>query len=382
MPDASHDAFGTRAVRAGLDDARSGGATDGALPRLERAVASLEGAHHAVAFASGAAVVAAVAQLAPAGTHILAGDDAGGVVSRYLDGVHGPVGGGVVQYADIAGDPEALWSGLAPTTRLVWLASPSSPWLRIPDVGIAALELRRWAHQAGPDVVRPRLVVDSTAVSPALGRPIALGADIAVHLGSCALSGLEGAAVGLASTSDETLAATLRFVRAAMGTLPTEAQAVEVLRGLPTLEVRMERQSSNAFAVARFLAGRPDVGRVRYPGLNAGPHAHLGHAVAARQFHIGGEPTFGPLVAFVPASGGHFHRTAAARATVVAEATRLFTDGRQPGGAASRIDVPVSAGGSRSGGPRSVDPALVWLSVGLEEPGDLLADLAQALDRA
>ena len=146
----------------------------------------------------------------------------------------------------------------------------------------------------------------------------------------------------------------------------------------------MERHSANALAVARFLAARADVAWVSYPGLADGPHAHPGAAVAARQMRLGGEPAFGGMVSFMP-GGGRRARADARRSgrVAVCEATRLFTLAESLGGVESLIEVPAAMTHmSVASSALAVDPALVRLSVGIEAPEDLVADLAQALDLA
>jgi cystathionine gamma-synthase len=174
-----------------------------------------------------------------------------------------------------------------------------------------------------------------------------------------------------------------------MGAVPGPFDCFLVLRGLRTLAVRMERHSANALAVARFLAARPDVAWVRYPGLADGPHAHPGATVAARQMRLGGantadgHPAAGGMVSFVPAAGGAHGRTAAERAVAICESTRLFTLAESLGGVESLIELPAAMTHmSVASSPLAVDPALIRLSVGIEAAEDLVADLARALDGA
>jgi cystathionine gamma-synthase len=145
----------------------------------------------------------------------------------------------------------------------------------------------------------------------------------------------------------------------------------------------MERHCANALAVARFLAVRPDVAWVGYPGLADGPHAHPGAEVAARQMRLGELPAFGGMVSFVPESGGPHGRSAAERAVAICESTRLFTLAESLGGVESLIELPAAMTHlSVASSPLAVDPALIRLSVGIEAAGDLVADLARALDGA
>jgi cystathionine gamma-synthase len=364
--------------RGGYEYARSQNPT---RARLERAVANLEGGRHGIAFASGSAATSAIAQLAATGEEILVGDDVYGGTFRYFERVHRPAGAGEARYLDLASGPDALWEGLTAATRLVWLETPSNPLLKITDIAAVATTIGEWAAQAGGPA--PLLVIDNTFASPALQRPLELGADVAFHSATKYLGGHSDTIVGIAVTNDDAVAERLRFLQNAMGAVPGPFDCFLVLRGLRTLAIRMERHSANALAVARFLASRDDVAAVRYPGLADGPHAHPGAAVAARQMTLAGERASGGMVSFIPAPGGAHARTAAERAIAVCEATRLFTLAESLGGVESLIEVPAAMTHmSVASSSLAVDPALIRLSVGIEAAGDLVADLAQALDRA
>ena len=159
--------------------------------------------------------------------------------------------------------------------------------------------------------------------------------------------------------------------------MPGPQDCFLILRGLRTLVLRMERHGENALAVARFLASRDDVAVVAYPGLHDGPHAHPAAALAARQMSGSG----GGMVGFVPAPSGG--RSARDRAIAVCEATRIFTLAESLGGVESLIELPaVMTHASVADSALAVPEAFVRLSVGIEAPGDLVADLRQALDRA
>ena len=364
--------------RGGYEYARTQNPTRG---RLERAVAELEGGRHGIAFASGSAATAAIAQLAAAGEEILVGDDVYGGTFRYFERVHRPAGAGEARYADLASGIDPLWEALNERTRLVWFETPSNPLLKVTDIAASAAAVAEWAAQAGSP--RPLLVVDNTFASPALQRPLALGADIVFHSATKYLGGHSDTVVGVAVTSDDDVAERLRFLQNAMGAVPGPFDCFLVLRGLRTLALRMERHAANAMAVARFLAARPDVARVSYPGLADGPHAHPQAAVAARQMRLGDTPAFGGMVSFVPAAGGRHARTAAERAVAVCERTRLFALAESLGGVESLVEVPAAMTHmSVAASSLAVDPALIRLSVGIEAAGDLVADLAQALDEA
>jgi len=364
---------GVNRPRRGHDYARSINPT---RDRLERAVAALEKGAHGIAFASGSAATAAIAQLAASGEEIVVGDDVYGGTFRYLERVHRPSGAGKARFVDLSVDPEALWEQLTASTRLVWFESPSNPLLKLTDIASAASTIRDRAAQSGH--ARPILVVDNTFASPALQNPLELGADIVFHSATKYLGGHSDTILGIAVTRDEALAERLHFLQNAMGAVPGPLDCFLVLRGLRTLHLRVERHVANATAIARFLAGRDDIERVFYPGLGDGPHAHPGAGLVGegRQMRGGGG-----MVSFIPRArpGGP---SAADRAVAIAESTRLFTLAESLGGVESLVEIPATmTHASVAGSELEVDPALVRLSVGIEHVDDLIRDLAITLDR-
>ena len=365
--------------RRGHDYARSINPT---RDRLERAVAALEKGTHGIAFASGSAATAAIAQLAASGEEIVVGDDVYGGTYRYLERVHRPGGAGEARYADLSAGPDVLWEQLTARTRLVWFESPSNPTLKLTDIAAAARTIRERAAQAG--TTPPLLVVDNTFASPALQNPLALGADIVFHSATKYLGGHSDTILGIAVTRDDAIAERLHFLQNAMGGVPGPLDCFLVLRGLRTLHIRVERHVANATAIARFLASRDDIERVFYPGLADGPHAHPGAALVGegRQMRAGGG-----MVSFIPRAAGSARSagggSATDRAIRIAEATRLFTLAESLGGVESLIEIPATmTHASVAGSTLEVDPALVRLSVGIEHVDDLIADLRGALDRS
>src|SRR6476659_1807429 len=305
--------------RGGYEYARSQNPT---RERLERAIAALEGGAHGIAFASGSATTAAIAELAGPGEEIVVGDDVYGGTYRYLERVHR--GKGVdARYVDLAAGPDVLWEALTEQTRLVWFETPSNPLLKVVDIAETVATVARRAAEGGR---RPLVVVDNTFASPALQRPLTTGADIVFHSATKYLAGHSDTILGVAVTSDDAVAERLHFLQHAMGGVPGPFDCFLVLRGLRTLHLRVERHVANATAVARFLAERGDVERVFYPGLADGPHAHPGASLVGegRQMRAGGG-----MVSFIPRPGGPAGapgaRSAADRAVAIAEATRLFT---------------------------------------------------------
>ena len=331
--------------RDGYEYARSQNPT---RERLERAIAALEGGTHGFAFGSGSAATAAIAELAGPGDEVIVGDDVYGGTFRYLERVRKPGAGITTTYIDLAGGEDTLWEALSERTRLVWFETPTNPLLKIVDIAAVAATVARRAEQGGR---RPLVVVDNTFASPANQRPLTLGADIVFHSATKYLAGHSDTVLGLAVTSDESIAERLGFLQNAMGAVPGPQDCFLVLRGLRTLHLRMERHTANARAICDWLRARTDVASVDYPG-------------------------FGGMISFVPARTG---RTAVERATAIAEGTKLFTLAESLGGVESLIEVPAAMTHmSVSGSPLEVDPALVRLSVGIEGIEDLIADLEAA----
>lgn len=360
---------GVNRPRGGYDYARSVNPT---RDRLQRAVAALEGGGEGIAFASGSAATAAIAELAPPGSEIVVGDDVYGGTYRYLERVR-RANGVDARYADLASGPDALWEAMTERTRLVWFETPTNPLLKIVDIAAAARAIRERFGDA-PD--RPLLVVDNTFASPALQRPLELGADIVFHSATKYLGGHSDTVLGIAVTRDAAIAERLRFLQNAMGGVPGPFDCFLVLRGLRTLSLRVDRHVANAQQVADFLAARDDVATVYYPGLSAGRHAHSGAAVAARQMRGPGG-----MVSFIPAAGGRHGRAGPERAVAIAEATRIFTLAESLGGVESLIEIPAQMTHlSVAGSPLQVPDDLVRLSVGIEAAADLIEDLRRALD--
>ena len=322
--------------------------------RLERAVALLEGGAQGIAFASGSAATAAIAELALPGDEVIAGDDLYGGTYRYLTRVAGPRGI-ATRYVDLSSGPDVLWEAMSERTALVWFETPSNPRLRTIDIAGVAEAVDRRAAEGGR---RPLLIVDNTFATPAIQRPLSQGADIVFHSSTKYLAGHSDTIGGIAVTSRDDLAERLRFLQNAMGGVPGPFDCFLTLRGLRTLALRVERHSSNGAAVAAFLASRSDIAWSAYPG-------------------------FGGMVSFIPAAGGRRGLTAAERAVAIAEATRVFILAESLGGVESLIEVAAAmTHGSVAGTQLEVDPALIRLSVGIEAAADLVADLTRALDSA
>jgi cystathionine gamma-synthase len=369
-PAATFAQEGVGRPRDGWEYSRTGNPT---RARLERAIAALDGADFGLAFASGSAATATVAALAGPGEELIVSDDVYGGTYRYFEHVLRE-SGIVARYADLGQFPaETLRSLLSERTRLVWLETPSNPLLKLIDIAEISEALR---GRSGARGEAPILVVDNTFATPLLQRPLEIGADISLYSATKYLGGHSDAVVGLLATSRADLHERLRFLQNAAGAVPGPFDCYLVLRGLRTLALRMERHGTNARQVADALAARGDVTSVRYPGLAEGPYVHPQFALVERQMRgAGGMVSFEPA----PAHG----RSAEERARRFCELTRVFVLGESLGGVESLVELPAAMTHASVAGSTLEPPAaLVRLSVGIEHPDDLVADVLQALDSA
>jgi cystathionine gamma-synthase len=326
---------------------------------LETCLAALEDARHGVAFGSGMAAITALAMTLRSGEgRVVIPDDVYGGTFRLFDKVTSGLG---LEYATVdMSDLEAVEESLAGGAGLVLAESPTNPRLGILDLRALA-EL---AHAAGA-----RFVVDNTFATPYLQRPLRLGADAVVYSATKYLGGHSDLVMGALTLDDDELAARLRFVQGSAGAVPGPFDSWLLLRGLKTLGVRMRQHCENAGQVAGALEERPAVTRVHYPGLERFP----GHELAARQMDAAGSPLYGGMVSFETESEELALR--------VCERTRLFFLGESLGGVESLIEHPARmTHASLEGSGIEVPRTLVRLSVGLEHPEDLIADLEQALE--
>lgn len=317
---------------------------------LERAVAALESGREAVAFASGSAATLAVFTLAAGGGRIVCSSDCYHGTAKQLREIL-PRWGATAEFVDTT-DVDAVRRALEPGATLLWVETPSNPLLRVSD--IAALAEVAHAHGV-------LLGCDNTFASPVLQQPLALGADLVMHSTTKYLGGHSDVLGGIVVVREASAELErLRHFQGAGGGVPAPFDCWLLLRSLPTLPLRVRQQSANALTVARFLDADRRVGRAHYPGLER----HPGHALAARQMHDG----YGAVVSFQVPGG-------AAEALAVAARVSVFTRATSLGGVESLIEHRASMEGSLSRTPTN----LIRLSVGLEHPADLVADLDQAL---
>jgi cystathionine gamma-synthase len=340
----------------GYEYARTGNPTRSSL---EACLASLEGVPTAggggaLCFASGMAATTTVLQTLRPGDHLVLSSDVYGGTYRVVARLFAEWGltFTVVDMTSL----DALKQAIRSETRLVWVETPTNPLLGVVDVAGAA-EL---AHAAGA-----LCAVDNTFATPFLQQPLALGADLVVHSTTKYLGGHSDVIGGALVTGLPELYERCKFLQNAAGAVPGPMDCWLTLRGVKTLPLRMRAHCHNAMRVATFLAGRPEVAETRYPGLPGDP----GHELAATQMR-----GFGGMVAFRPAGG-------VAAAEHLTRRTRLFTLAESLGGVESLIELPgVMTHASVAGTDAEVPADLVRLSVGIEHPDDLVADLEQAMD--
>ena len=340
----------------GFDYSRAGNPTRDAL---EKCFAALEGGKHGVAFGSGCAATMAVLLLLKSGDHVLVGDDVYGGTFRIFDKVMKQFGLEAT-FLDMS-DPAAVRAAVRPTTKLVWMETPSNPMLKIFDIAAIA----EVARKAGA-----WLAVDNTFATPILQRPLDLGATIVVHSTTKYLNGHSDVVGGAAITSDDALAERLHFIQKAAGGVPSPFDCYMVLRGLKTLGVRMRQHVQSARALAEWLTAHAQVERVHYPGLPT----HGAHALAQKQMKGPGGMISFELKGGLAASRGFL------------AALRVFVCAESLGGVESLAELPaVMTHASLNPEARralGIGDGLVRLSVGLEDAGDLRADLEAGFDAA
>ncbi len=339
-------------VHKGYDYARVANPTRTAL---EECLASLESAASGHAFASGVGASATIMHLVDPGQRVVCVNDVYGGTYRMFSKVYAPKGYQFTYLTpDELSDAEGLRTSLDENVALIWIESPTNPLLNVVDIRAVVAA----AGDAGAKVV-----VDNTFATPYLQRSLELGADIVLHSTTKYIGGHSDVVGGFAATNDATIAERLRFLQKSIGAVPGPFDSWLVLRGVKTLAVRMRQHCENAQAVVEFLRAHPRVERVLYPGLPD----HPGHEIAARQMR-----DFGGMVSFLVAD----EQTAV---ELVAR-TKVWTLAESLGGVESLIEHPARmTHASTAEGPFAAPRNLIRLSVGIESPEDLIADLDRAL---
>ena len=325
---------------------------------FERCVADLEGGSAAFAFASGLAATATVLECLDTGAHIVAADDLYGGTRRLFSRVRERSAGIETSYVDLS-DAQALEGAIRPNTRLIWIETPSNPLLKLIDLEqVAAIGRRRGIWTAA----------DNTFATPWVQRPLESGFDIVVHSTTKYLNGHSDMVGGTAIVGENAeLRESMTFLQNAVGSISGPFDSFLALRGLKTLALRMQRQCDSAQHIAEWLERHPKVRRVYYPGLKSHPH----HELAKRQMHAFG----GMISADLAGSLDDTRR--------FLERCRLFALAESLGGVESLIEHPAIM--THASVPDDVRAALgisdglVRLSVGIEDPQDLIDELEAAL---
>jgi cystathionine gamma-lyase len=323
----------------------------------ERCVADLEGGVAGFAFASGLAAAATVLELLDSGSHVIAMDDLYGGSYRLFDKVRRRSAGLDFSFIDL-NDTAALAAALRPETKMIWAETPTNPMLKLVDLAKLASFARK--H----DLI---LVVDNTFCSPMLQRPIEYGADLVLHSATKYLNGHSDIVGGIVVAANDELAQQMAFLQNSIGAVAGPFDAFLAMRGLKTLHLRMRAHCESALELAKWLEKHPAIERVIYPGLKSHPQ----HALARRQMD-----GFGGIIS-VEVKGG------LRKARRVLERCELFALAESLGGVESLIEHPAimthasipAANRKRLG----ISDGLIRLSVGVEDIGDLRAELAAAL---
>jgi cystathionine gamma-lyase len=329
---------------------------------FEAAVADLESGAHGFAFASGLAAISTVLELLDSGDHVIASDDLYGGSFRLFDKVRKRSAGLEFSFVDLS-DLKAVEAAIRPNTRLIWAETPTNPMLKLCDLeALAAIGKRR-------DVLT---ATDNTFASPYVQRPLELGIDVVMHSTTKYLNGhsdIVGGCVAVGENAD--LAAQLKFLQNAVGSVAAPFDSYLALRGMKTLAIRMQRHCESALKIARWLEAHDAVERVIYPGLESHPQ----HALAKRQMSGG----FGGIISIVTKGGIDDARR-------MLERVQVFTLAESLGGVESLIEHPaIMTHASIPAEQRAtlgISDSLIRLSVGIEDADDLIADLEQALRAA
>ena len=323
----------------------------------ERCIADLESGEHGFAFASGMAATATILELVDNGSHIVAMDDLYGGTRRLFSTVRERSAGLKFDYVDLS-DEAAAAAAIGGDTAMVWIESPTNPLLKLVDLkAIVAL-----AKESGAIVV-----VDNTFATPYLQRPLELGADIVMHSATKFINGHSDMVGGIVATSSDKLAKRLGYLQNSIGAVSGPFDSFLALRGVKTLDVRMERHCRSAMQIAKWLEAHDGVESVLYPGLESHPQ----HELARRQMS-----GFGGIVTFFIKGGLEDARR-------FLERCRVFSLAESLGGVESLVEHPAimthASVPSSERAKLGISDTLIRLSVGIEDVNDLIADLDQAL---
>ncbi len=326
---------------------------------LQKNLASLEGAAFGLCFGSGMAATSTIIEALSSGDHVVCGNDLYGGSYRVFTKVFARFG---VKFTFVdTTDLAAVEAAFTPATKLVWIETPSNPLLKITDIRALA----KLAHAK-----KAKLVVDNTFASPAIQRPLSLGADVVMHSTTKYIGGHSDVVGGAILTSDEALHKEYKFLQNAVGAVPGPLDCFLLLRSTKTLALRVERHCANAMIVAKHLLAHPEVAKVHYPGLPQ----HPGHEIAKAQMS-----GFGGMISLE--LKGDIER-----AKRMSSSCEIFSLAESLGGVESLISHPASM--THGSIPREerlkagLTDGLVRISVGVEDVADLTADLDRAITRS
>ncbi|MET3732929.1 trans-sulfuration enzyme family protein [Moheibacter stercoris] len=342
-------------INKGFDYARSNNPTRLAL---ENIVAQMEMGHKGFAFATGLAAIDAVVKLLESGDEIIAVDDIYGGAYRLFTQIYQKFGI-KVHYVDTT-QAENILEFINDKTKLIWLESPTNPTLKISDIQ----KISEIAHSFGALVV-----VDNTFASPIAQLPLELGADIVVHSATKYIAGHSDLVAGLVITKTPELSEKIKFIQNASGAILGPWDCFLVIRGIESLDLRVRQQSENAKIIANFLMNREEIDKVYYPGLTT----HTNHEIAQKQQN----GLFGGVISF------SLKKDSIDAANQFVTQTKLFKLAESLGGVKSLISHPAQM--THASVPREkrissgIQDSLIRLSVGIEDPLDLVQDLEKAL---
>lgn len=327
---------------------------------LEDLIAKLEGGTNGFAFASGLAAIDAVIKLLSSGDEVLAVDDIYGGTFRIFTQIYSRLGI-KIKFTDTT-DVVNVVDDISPKTKFVWVESPTNPTLKISDIR----KIAEIAHANGS-----LLIVDNTFASPALQRPIELGADIVIHSATKYLAGHSDVIAGLIVVNSNELAEKVKFIQNSSGAILAPFDSWLTIRGIETLSLRVNKHSENALKVAKYLQSVDEIAEVHYPGLVS----HKNHDIARNQQNGG----FGGVVSF------SLKNDSLETAEKLTSLTRLFKLAESLGGVKSLICQPaqmthksIPAEIRKASG---ISDSLIRLSCGIENAEDLINDLKQAFEK-
>lgn len=339
----------------GYDYSRSSNPTRGVM---EANLAALESGSYGIAFASGMSAVDAISRLLSAGDHVISSDDVYGGVSRLYDQILHKFGL-TVSYVDTS-NPENIAEAIQPNTRMIWIETPTNPLLKITDLEMVARIAKE--HKL-------LTAVDSTFATPCLLRPLEWEIDLVIHSTTKYLSGHNQLIGGVVVTNRDDFYEELKFIQKSVGAVPSPFDCWLTLLGVKTLHLRMERHSANGMVVARFLDEHPKVARVIYPGLPEHPQ----HAIAKRQMQA-----YSGMISFELEGDVQ-------SGIKLMNSVELCSLAESLGSVETMITHPATM--THASVPKEVrekrglTDSLVRLSVGIEAVEDVIADLAQALEK-